>query len=72
MYFLQIFGTYRQKDRIYREDLFYGQGKALSEVTPEEMAEELEERSNENPLAYHENVMLYKLDDEELEKVKKQ
>lgn len=69
---LQIYGTYRRKDRIYREDLFYGQGKALSEVTPEEMAEELEERNSENPLAYTTNVMPYELDETDIKTLKKE
>lgn len=48
--------------------MYYGHGKALSEVTSEEMAEELEERRNENPLAYHENVMPYELDTKNIQK----
>lgn len=67
----QLYGTYRRKDRIYRENLFYGQGKALSEVTAEEMAEELEERNSENPLAYTTNVMPYELDATEIKSLKK-
>ena len=29
----QIHGTLRQKDKIYREDIFYGKGKDLTEAT---------------------------------------
>ncbi len=32
----QWHGTYRQKDRIYHEDVFFGRGKALDEATAEE------------------------------------
>ncbi len=50
---MQIHGTYRQKDRVYREDLFYGVGKKLSEATAEEIQDDMQERLDENPLAYH-------------------
>ena len=34
---LQWHGTYRQKDRVYHEDIFFGRGKALGEVSAEEL-----------------------------------
>jgi hypothetical protein len=34
--FCQLHGTYRQKDRIYHEDIFFGRGKALDEATADE------------------------------------
>lgn len=48
----QIHGTYRKKDRIYREYLFSGKGKAITEATKEELLEEIEEREAENVKAY--------------------
>lgn len=57
----QLHGTYRRKDRVYREDIFYGQGKALNEVSAEELQADMEERNSENPLAYRENQLVYKL-----------
>lgn len=59
-------GTYRRKDRIYKEDVFYGKGKPLSEASPEELKEDMEERQSENPLAYRENELVYKLSESEL------
>lgn len=50
-----IHGTYRRKDRIYREDIFYGSGKAFDEATPEELINEMEERNSENPSAYRDD-----------------
>lgn len=58
---LQLHGTYRQKDRVYREDIFYGKGKSLNEVSPDELHADMEERLSENPLAYRENQLVYKL-----------
>ncbi len=54
-------GTYRQKDRVYREEFFYGQGKSLDEVTESELAEDMAERKSENPLAYENNRYAYEL-----------
>uniref|UniRef100_A0A8D8UJ81 Lathosterol oxidase n=2 Tax=Cacopsylla melanoneura TaxID=428564 RepID=A0A8D8UJ81_9HEMI len=48
----KIHGTYRKKDRIYREYLFSGKGKPIHEATKEELVEELEEREAENLNAY--------------------
>lgn len=67
---LQLHGTYRRKDRIYKEDIFYGKGKPLSEATAEELKEDMEERQSENPLAYRENELVYKLSDAELAEVR--
>ena len=38
---LQLHGTYRRKDRIYTEDIYYGQGKKLSEATDAEKEADL-------------------------------
>ena len=35
LFTLQFHGTYRRKDRIYREDTFGGRGKSLTEATGE-------------------------------------
>ena len=48
----QIHGTYRRKDRIYREDIYYGKGKELERCTTEELSEEMQERASENAAAY--------------------
>ncbi|KAF0308815.1 hypothetical protein FJT64_019986 [Amphibalanus amphitrite] len=47
-----IHGTYRRKDRIYREDIYYGKGKELEKCTEEELSEEMSERTSENVAAY--------------------
>jgi len=48
----KLHGTYRQKDRVYREDIYYGFGKALGECSASELQEEMEERQSENATAY--------------------
>jgi len=48
----KLHGTYRQKDRVYREDIYYGFGKALGECSASELQEEMEERQSENVTAY--------------------
>jgi len=68
VYVYQIHGTYRRRDRIYREDIFYGRGKALQEATEEEIKSEIQERESENPLAYRNNEMVYKITDKDLKK----
>lgn len=45
---MQLHGTYRLKDRIYNENIYYGQGKKISEATKEELAADLNERELEN------------------------
>merc|ERR1711976_651622 len=55
----KIHGTYRQKDRIYREDIFWGKGKDVTEASHEELAADLNEREDENPLAYSDNKNKY-------------
>lgn len=64
----QIHGTYRRRDRIYREDIFYGRGKALQEATEEEIRSDIQERESENPLAYRNKEMVYKITDKDLKK----
>lgn len=54
-----LHGTYRQKDKIYREDIFYGKGKDISEATKEELEADSGERRDENPLAHGENKNKY-------------
>ncbi|CAG0884393.1 unnamed protein product [Cyprideis torosa] len=44
----KLFGTYRQKDRIYREHIYYGKGLAFDEVDEATLREEEEERHAEN------------------------
>ncbi|XP_049784789.1 lathosterol oxidase-like [Schistocerca cancellata] len=58
----KLHGTYRQKDRLYTEDTFYGRGKALSEATEEERQQDLTERLSENPRAYRSGTLEYKLE----------
>lgn len=53
---LQLHGTYRQKDRIYSEEIFYGKGKALDEVSADVLEKDLAERRSENPQAYRGNI----------------
>lgn len=48
----KIHGTYRQKDKVYREDIFYGKGKDIAECSRSELTTALEERESENVLAY--------------------
>merc|ERR1711970_1069959 len=55
----RIHGTLRQKNKIYREDIFYGQGKDISKATREELAADETERFDENPLAYQNNKNKY-------------
>ncbi|KAK2719972.1 uncharacterized protein LOC136036473 [Artemia franciscana] len=59
----KLHGTYRQKDRIYREDIFYGKGKAVTEATHDELKEDIAERTSENPLAYRGDKREFDLDD---------
>lgn len=53
---LQLHGTYRRKDRVYGEDIFYGKGLALHEVSKDVLEKDIAERNSENPLAYKGNV----------------
>lgn len=48
----QLHGTYRRKDRIYSEDIFWGTGKALADASKAELDVDMGERVTENPLAY--------------------
>lgn len=61
----------RAKDRIYREDVFYGRGKKLSEATEQEIDIDIKERESENPLAYRsgKNVYIYSISENELDRV---
>lgn len=68
IYLFQIHGTYRRKDRIYREDIFYGKGKSFVDVNVDELKEDLKERESENPKAYRGNKSHYKLSRKELRK----
>lgn len=55
----KLHGTVRQKDRIYREDIFYGVGKDIGHATREELQEDNMQRQDENPLAYTDNKNKY-------------
>lgn len=70
-YFFQIHGTYRQKNRIYKEDTFYGKGKLITEASEKELEEDLAERRSENPLAYRSNKLEFELEEKDLRKNKK-
>jgi len=58
-YWDQLHGTVRQKDKIYREDIFWGRGKEISQATQEELNADVSERRDENPLAYDGNKNKY-------------
>nr|CAD7201735.1 unnamed protein product [Timema douglasi] len=66
----KIHGTYRRKDRIYTEDIYYGKGKALNEVSENELMNDIKERKSENPLAYRNNNMEFELTEEDIKKSK--
>lgn len=68
-YWDKLHGTYRRKDRVYTEDIYYGRGKALNEVSKEILDNDLAERKSENPLAYRGNKVAYELNDDELKKL---
>ncbi|KAL3276408.1 hypothetical protein HHI36_011792 [Cryptolaemus montrouzieri] len=65
-----IHGTCRQKERVYNEEIFYGKGKSLKEVTEEEIEVDMDERNSENPLAYRNDKLEYQLDRSEIEKIR--
>jgi len=54
--------TYRRKDRVYTEDIFYGKGLALDEVPKDVLLNDIAERKSENPLAYPDNINVNDLD----------
>jgi len=62
----KLHGTYRRKDRIYREDIFYGQGKSIDEASAHEIKQDLSERLSENPKAYSGNVRHFDLNEDEI------
>ncbi|XP_060524449.1 lathosterol oxidase-like [Cylas formicarius] len=66
----KIHGTYRRKDRVYTEEIFYGVGKSIQDVTNEELKADLEERNSENPLAYR-GEMEFKLSHNEIRHITK-
>lgn len=66
-FILQLHGTYRRKDRVYTEDIFYGKGKELTEATAEELKTDIEERKSENPKAYRGDKLVYILTDKDLQ-----
>merc|ERR1711976_955288 len=69
-YWDKLHGTFRRKDRIYREDIFWGHGKDLKEATADEIAQDVTERVSENPLAYANDTYAYSLEDSDIKKVK--
>ncbi|KAF4532383.1 hypothetical protein B566_EDAN004464 [Ephemera danica] len=66
--YFHIHGTYRKKDRLYREDLYYGQGKAITEASAEELAADIRERQSENPRAYRSDKLEFALTEHDLKK----
>lgn len=62
-FFVQLHGTYRRKDRVYDENIFYGKGLALDEVSEEVLLKDIEQRKSENPLAYKSNTNENSLDE---------
>jgi len=66
----KIHGTYRQKDRIYNEDTFFGQGKSIKDANEDELQTDIQERISENPLAYTGNKLHFELTQDDI-KMKK-
>jgi len=66
----KIHGTYRQKDRIYNEDTFFGQGKSIKEASEDELQKDLTERVSENPLAYSGNKLHFELTQDDIREKK--
>jgi lathosterol oxidase len=64
----KLHGTYRRKDRIYREDIFYGFGKSLDEASANELQTDINERESENPKAYQGDKYEFDLDKNEISK----
>ncbi|CAH0778205.1 unnamed protein product [Bemisia tabaci] len=64
-----LHGTFRKKDRIYTEDIYGGKGKPLAAANSSEIANEIEERQCENPLAYRSNKPDYILLDADIKDV---
>jgi len=54
------------KDRIYREDIFYGKGKSLKEASETELAKDIAERKSENPLAHDNDKNTFELFENDL------
>ena len=52
---------------MYTEEIFYGRGKGLHEVTETELQDDIKERQSENPLAYRDNKMAYELTKKDIE-----
>lgn len=51
--------------------MFYGTGKALDEASAAELAQDMKERTSENPLAYQGNKLVNALSDKEVQRIKK-
>ncbi|XP_057663211.1 uncharacterized protein LOC130898155 [Diorhabda carinulata] len=66
----KLHGTFRLKDRVYREDIFFGNGKAIQEVSEAELLEDIKERQSENPLAYKNNKLDYELSPAQIKRLK--
>eukprot|EP00095_Tigriopus_kingsejongensis_P003903 maker-scaffold1846_size26495-snap-gene-0.4 protein:Tk03903 transcript:maker-scaffold1846_size26495-snap-gene-0.4-mRNA-1 annotation:"c-5 sterol desaturase erg31-like" len=64
-YWDKLHGTYRRKDRLYTEDIFWGTGKTLAESSSMELEADLAERNSENPKAYRNNEMTFKLTEQD-------
>jgi len=66
----KVHGTYRQKDRIYNEETFFGQGISIKEASEEELQKDLSERVSENPLAYSGNKLHFELTEDDIRQKK--
>ncbi len=70
LFLSQLHGTYRRKDRIYREDIFFGKGKDIAEASNEELQRDISERVSENPLAYTGNKLHNELTEDDVKALK--
>lgn len=68
---LQLHATYRRKDRVYTENTFYGRGKALTDASAAEVAQDLLERTLENPKAYRNDTLEFALSKDEIKSIEK-
>lgn len=68
----KLHNTYRRKERVYNEDIYFGKGKALGEVSEEILKVDLKERESENPLAYRSDTNENRISRDELSRMKKE
>lgn len=67
----KLHNTYRRKERVYNEDIYFGKGKALGEVSEEILNVDLKERESENPLAYRSDTNENRISKDELSSMKR-